>query len=187
MNKGRLEAFSDGVLAIIITIMVLEMEAPEGTSFRDLLSVLPTFIGYILSYTYVAVYWVNHHRILKDVKFINDRVLWTNILWMFSVSLIPFATAWISSSHFAAVPMFLYSLILLISAFFFHILLASILTAEGHQTTTMKVIAQNKRSVLTILFYAISTVTALFWPIVSFIILAAVTPLWYFKESTEQK
>lgn len=187
MNKGRLEAFSDGVLAIIITIMVLEMKAPEGTSFRDLLSVVPTFIGYVLSYTYVAVYWVNHHRILKDVQYINDRVLWTNILWMFSVSLIPFATAWISSSRFAAVPMFLYSLILLISAFFFHVLLASVMNAEGQKTTVGKVIAQNKRSVLTILFYTVSTVTALFFPIVSFIILAAVTPLWYFKDSRAQQ
>lgn len=187
MNKGRLEAFSDGVLAIIITIMVLEMEAPSGTSFRDLLTVLPTFIGYVLSYTYVAVYWVNHHRILRDVKYINDQVLWANILWMFSVSLIPFATAWISSSHFASVPMFLYSLILLISAFFYHVLLASILRAEGHQVSTGQVIMSEKRSWLTILFYAISTIAALFQPIISFIMLAAITPLWYFTGAEKQK
>ena len=88
MPKNRLEAFSDGVLAIIITIMVLAMEAPEGKSWRDLGAVIPTFIGYIISYTYVGIYWVNHHRLLQSVETIKGRSLWANLLWMFFVSLL---------------------------------------------------------------------------------------------------
>lgn len=131
MPKNRLEAFSDGVLAIIITIMVLAMEAPEGKSWRDLGAVIPTFIGYIISYTYVGIYWVNHHRLLQSVETIKGRSLWANLLWMFFASLIPFATAWASNTGFAAVPVSLYGGVLFLTAIAYQTLDMTIRHAKG--------------------------------------------------------
>ena len=131
MPKNRLEAFSDGVLAIIITIMVLAMEAPEGKSWRDLGAVIPTFIGYIISYTYVGIYWVNHHRLLQSVETIKGRSLWANLLWMFFASLIPFATAWASNTGFAAVPVSLYGGVLFLTAIAYQTLDMTIRHGKG--------------------------------------------------------
>mgnify|MGYP000190360943 FL=1 len=112
MKKNRLEAFSDGVLAIIITIMILEIKAPESNSFESLKSLIPVFLSYILSFIYVGIYWNNHHHIFQAVKQVNGSVLWGNLFLLFWLSLIPFATSWIGSQHFSAVPMSLYGFIL---------------------------------------------------------------------------
>ena len=101
MHKGRLEAFSDGVLAIIITIMVLELRPPEGTSLATLKPLLPKFISYVLSFTYVAIYWNNHHHLFQAVKRVNGKVLWRNTFLFFCLSLVPFVTGWMGENHFA--------------------------------------------------------------------------------------
>lgn len=116
MNKGRLEAFSDGVLAIIITIMVLEMKVPHGTDLASLRGVLPVFLSYILSFVYVGIYWNNHHHFMHAARHVNGRVLWANLNLLFWISLFPFVTAWMGENHFAAVPMALYGAVLLLAA-----------------------------------------------------------------------
>jgi uncharacterized membrane protein len=116
MGKARLEAFSDGVLAIIITIMVLELRVPHGTDMRALLPVLPAFLSYVLSFVYVGIYWNNHHHFLHAAQRVDGRVLWANLHLLFWVSLFPFATAWMGENHYAAVPVALYGAVLLMAA-----------------------------------------------------------------------
>jgi uncharacterized membrane protein len=116
MGKARLEAFSDGVLAIIITIMVLELPVPHGTDARALLPVLPAFLSYVLSFVYVGIYWNNHHHFLHAAQRVDGRVLWANLHLLFWVSLFPFATAWMGENHYAAVPVALYGAVLLMAA-----------------------------------------------------------------------
>lgn len=131
MSKGRLEAFSDGVFAIIITIMVLELHPPEGTSFEALKPVLPKFISYVLSFVYIAIYWNNHHHLFQAVKYVNGKVLWSNIFLLFCLSLAPFVTAWMGENHFSASPVALYGIVLLMAALSYPILLQSLINLHG--------------------------------------------------------
>src|SRR6516162_33433 len=116
MSKGRLEAFSDGVIAIIITIMVLEMKAPPGGSLQDLRSVLPVFLSYVLSFLYVGIYWNNHHHMLHACTAVTGAMLWANLHLLFWLSLFPFTTGWMGENHFTAVPTALYGVVLLMAA-----------------------------------------------------------------------
>ena len=116
MNKARLEAFSDGVIAIIITIMVLELKAPHGTDFSALLPLLPAFISYVVSFIYVGIYWNNHHHMLSTVKQVNGRILWANLHLLFWLSLIPFTTAWMGENQFTTLPLVRYGFVLLMAA-----------------------------------------------------------------------
>jgi uncharacterized membrane protein len=122
MGKNRLEAFSDGVMAIILTIMVLELRAPHGAALSDLAPLLPAFGGYALSFIYVAIYWNNHHHMLHAVKKVNGPILWANTHLLFWLSLVPFATAWMGSNHFAALPVALYGGVLIMAALAYHLL-----------------------------------------------------------------
>ena len=116
MNKSRLEAFSDGVLAIIITIMVLQLQAPKGNDFSALKPLIPVFVSYILSFVYLAIYWNNHHHLLHTVKHVTGDILWANLHLLFWLSFVPFITGWIGESNFAPAPMALYGIILLMAA-----------------------------------------------------------------------
>lgn len=178
MSKGRLEAFSDGVLAIIITIMVLEMSAPQGHAWSDLREVLPIFLGYIVSYSYVGIYWINHHRLITSAEKVSGRMLWTNLLWMFFVSLIPFATEWASEAEFSGAPGMLYSLILLLSAIAYHILAESVCRANGEKTNAVKLIVSDKRSLTTVLCYIAAMPLAYYLPIATYILYIIVEILW---------
>ena len=131
MNKGRLEAFSDGVLAIIITIMVLELKAPHSESIDSLIPLLPAFFSYLMSFVYLAIYWNNHHHMMTTVKQVNGSILWANMHLLFWLSLIPFSTAWIGENHFASVPMALYGVNLLMAAIAYYILQGQILKKHG--------------------------------------------------------
>src|SRR4029077_2894340 len=115
MGKGRFEAFSDGVIAVIITIMVLELKAPHGTELSALVPVIPIFLSYVISFIYVGIYWNNHHHMMHAVQHINGKALWANLHLLFWLSLIPFVTAWVNENHFEAVPVALYGAILLMS------------------------------------------------------------------------
>lgn len=178
MSKGRLEAFSDGVLAIIITIMVLEMSAPEGDTWSALADLVPTFIGYLISYVYIGIYWVNHHRLIAGAQKISGQTLWSNLLWMFCVSLIPFATSWTSRAGFGGVPGLLYSIILFVSAIAYHILVLSVYRANGIKTTLAGVLFCDKRSIITILAYAALMPLSYYVPIVALILYVVVAVLW---------
>lgn len=131
MNKGRLEAFTDGVLAIIITIMVLELKVPHGGEFKDLQAVLPVFGSYVLSFIYVAIYWNNHHHMLQTVKQVSGTILWANIHLLFWLSLIPFVTGWMGENHFTIASVFLYGVVLLCAAIAYFILQNSIIKNQG--------------------------------------------------------
>ena len=131
MNKGRLEAFSDGVIAIIITIMVLELKVPHGENIEALIPLLPTFLSYVLSFVYVGIYWNNHHHMLHATDRVTGAMLWANLHLLFWLSLFPFATAWMGENHFAAAPTALYGAVLLMAAIAYWILQQFIIASQG--------------------------------------------------------
>src|SRR6187431_977044 len=131
MGKGRLEAFSDGVLAIIITIMVLEMKVPHGTDLAALKPILPVFLSYVLSFIYVAIYWNNHHHLFHSMKHVSGGILWANMHLLFWLSLFPFATGWVGNNHVAPGPTMFYGVVLMMAAIAWYILQCAILAREG--------------------------------------------------------
>src|SRR5215475_3932356 len=131
MGKDRLAAFSDGVVAIIITIMVLELKVPHGADWQALIGLVPHFIAYVLSFVYLAIYWNNHHHLLHTVHHVNGLILWANMHLLFWLSLIPFATGWISESHFAHAPTALYGVSLLMPAIAYYVLQRAIMHTQG--------------------------------------------------------
>ena len=134
MEKGRLEAFSDGVIAIIITIMVLELKVPHGTDFAALTPLLPVFLSYVLSFIYIGIYWNNHHHLLQVTERVNGGILWRNLHLLFWLSLIPFVTGWMGENHFAALPTALYGVVLLMSAVAYWLLQQGIIGEHGRNS-----------------------------------------------------
>ncbi|MEO8398584.1 MAG: TMEM175 family protein, partial [Ignavibacteriaceae bacterium] len=131
MNKGRLEAFSDGVIAIIITIMVLEMKVPHGEDLIDLKPLIPVLISYVLSFIYIGIYWNNHHHMLQIVKKVNGSILWANLHLLFWLSLVPFVTGWIGENHFSALPVGIYGFVLLMDTIAYTILSRVLINYHG--------------------------------------------------------
>ena len=138
MPKGRLEAFSDGVIAIIITIMVLEMKVPHGDRLQDLVPLLPVFLSYALSFVYVGIYWNNHHHMLHACSVVTGAMLWANLHLLFWLSLFPFATGWMGENHFTAAPTVLYGVVLLMAAIAYYLLQQTIIRAQGEGSTPEK-------------------------------------------------
>lgn len=153
MNKGRLEAFSDGVLAIVITIMVLELKAPHETDLNALKQILPVFLSYVLSFIYVGIYWNNHHHLLYTAEKVGGSILWANLHLLFWLSLVPFTTAWMGENHFASVPMALYGTILLFAAIAYSILRSMILKRQGKDSLLAKMIGRTLKEKLSIILY----------------------------------
>ncbi|OYU81791.1 MAG: hypothetical protein CFE23_02610 [Flavobacterium sp. BFFFF1] len=143
MNKNRLEAFSDGVLAIILTIMVLELKVPEAATFEALKEVIPVFISYILSFIYIAIYWNNHHHMLHSVVRVNGKILWANLHLLFWLSLVPFATAWTGENHFAKATMTVYGVMLLMAGVAYWILQSIIIKSQGQNSLLKKAIGRD--------------------------------------------
>ena len=153
MSTTRLEAFSDGVLAIIITIMVLELHVPHGTTLTDLAPVIPTFLSYVLSFIYIGIYWNNHHHMLHVTREVTGSILWANLHLLFWLSLVPFVTAWMGENHFAAVPTALYGVILLMAAIAYWILQRRILAHEGPESVLAKAVGRDLKGKLSPFFY----------------------------------
>ncbi|HEX7650000.1 MAG TPA: TMEM175 family protein [Noviherbaspirillum sp.] len=158
MGKTRLEAFSDGVLAIIITIMVLEMKVPHGESLADLLPLLPVFLSYVLSFVYVGIYWNNHHHMIHAASKVSGRVLWANLHLLFWLSLFPFATGWMGENHFAPLPTALYGLVLLMAASGYWLLERTIIAADGPESVLKKAVGSDWKGKLSPLFYLLAIV-----------------------------
>lgn len=156
MGKNRLEAFSDGVLAIIITIMVLELKVPQGADFTALRALLPIFLSYALSFVYVGIYWNNHHHMLHLVQKVNGAILWANLHLLFWLSLTPFVTGWMGVNHFAPLPMSLYGVALLMSGLAYSILQKTIVVSQGHDSLLAKAIGKDAKGKLSLVFYAIA-------------------------------
>jgi len=160
MSKSRLEAFSDGVLAIIITVMVLEMKVPHGVALADLAPVLPVFLSYVLSFVYVGIYWNNHHHMLHATQRVNGAVLWANLHLLFWLSLFPFVTGWMGENNFAPVPTALYGVVLLLAAIAYYVLQQTILAYEGEQSLLRHALGRDLKGRLSPLFYIVAILAA---------------------------
>ncbi|MGD0230862.1 MAG: TMEM175 family protein [Syntrophorhabdales bacterium] len=162
MNTTRLEAFSDGVIAIIITIMVLELKVPHGESFNALAPLIPVFLSYVLSFVYVGIYWNNHHHMLHTSHKVTGPMLWANLHLLFWLSLFPFATGWMGENHFSAAPSALYGVVLLMAAVAYWILQQLIIASQGPDSLLKKAIGSDWKGKVSPLIYLIAIPTA-FW------------------------
>ncbi len=154
MTKGRLEAFSDGVIAILITIMVLELKVPRGADMEALLPLLPVFLTYVLSYIFLGIYWNNHHHMLHATTRINGKILWANLHLLFWLSLIPFVTGWMGENHFASVPTAGYGVVLLLAAIAYWILQNTIIAAHGKESKLAVAVGKDLKGKLSPVLYA---------------------------------
>lgn len=178
MNKNRLEAFSDGVLAIIITIMVLEFKVPEKPDLGSLLVLLPKFLSYILSFIYVGIYWNNHHHMMHTVTKVNGKILWANLHLLFWLSLIPFATAWTGENHLASLPIMIYGIILFMSGLAFNIMQVQIIKLSGKNSILSKAIGNAYKEKVSIFAYLIAISLANFYSPISILIYIFVAMMW---------
>src|ERR687896_1909452 len=167
MGSGRLEAFSDGVLAIIITIMVLELKVPHGADLASLGPLIPIFLSYVLSFVFIGIYWSNHHHLLHAVSHVNGQMLWANLHLLFWLSLIPFATGWMGENHFAAVPSALYGIVLLMAAVAYWILQQLIMASQGPDSILKKAIGSDWKGKLSPVLYAAAISLAFWWQWIS--------------------
>ena len=156
MSKGRMEAFSDGVFAVIITIMVLEMKSPAGTGLAALQPLLPVFLCYVLSFVYVGIYWNNHHHLLQATKHVSGGILWANLHLLFWVSLTPFVTAWMGENHFASWPVALYGVVFLFAGIAYFLLTQALIAHEGTDSTLAASIGSDSKGKLSIMVYAVA-------------------------------
>lgn len=156
MNRTRLEAFSDGVLAIIITIMVLEIKVPHGGDFEALKPLIPVVISYILSFIYIGIYWNNHHHLMHTVKNVTGGILWANLHLLFWLSLVPFTTGWIGENHFDPIPMAVYGFVLLMAAVAFYVLQTLIVRSQGENSLLAKAIGSDLKGKMSLVIYLLA-------------------------------
>jgi uncharacterized membrane protein len=177
--KNRLEAFTDGVLAIVITIMVLELKLPQhADQFADLAPVLPVFLSYVLSFVYVGIYWNNHHHMLHATREITGGILWANLVLLFCLSLIPFVTSWIGENPFAAAPTALYGLVLLLSAIAYRVLQTLLLRVPRSQSILAKAVGKDLKGSISVMLYVLAIGLAFVIPWLSAAIYVAVAMIW---------
>jgi len=179
MPKHRLEAFSDGVLAIILTIMVLEMKVPHGEAdLRALAPVLPVFLSYVLSFTYVGIYWNNHHHLLQAVHRVNGRILWANMHLLFWLSLLPFVTGWMGENHFQRWPVIAYNAVLLMAALAYFILSRALVTLHGPESALAKAVGRDSKGTISVLAYLLALAASFLQPRIGLGLSIAVALLW---------
>lgn len=178
MNKGRLEAFSDGVLAIIITIMVLEFRMPHSESIGSLKPLLPAFLSYLLSFIYLGIYWNNHHHMLHTVKKVSGGILWANLHLLFWLSLVPAVTAWMGENHFASSPAALYGLVLLMAAIAYFILQHTILATQGSNSMLAKALGRDFKGKISPILYVTAIPLSYINEWIAFGIYALVALIW---------
>jgi uncharacterized membrane protein len=187
MGKGRLEAFSDGVLAIIITIMVLEMKVPHGDDFHALKMVLPSFLSYVLSFIYIGIYWNNHHHLMLAVKHIDGKVLWANSHLLFWLSLVPFASSWMDDNHYTTLPVALYGFCLLMAAIAYYILAQLLVKIHGADSTLAVALGKDKKGAISIVIYLIAIAFAFINAFISLILYAVVASIWLIPDRRIEK
>jgi uncharacterized membrane protein len=178
MGKGRLEAFSDGVLAIIITIMVLELRPPHGTDLAALRPLLPVLLSYVLSFVYLGIYWNNHHHMLHSTRRVTGSILWANLYLLFWLSLVPFVTAWMGENPLASTPTALYGVVLLMAAIAYLILQRQILRAEGPQSLLAAALGRDIKGTVSPLLYALAIGTAFMHPGIADVLYLLAALMW---------
>ena len=178
MEKDRLLAFSDGVIAIIITIMVLELKVPHGADWTALAKIWPTFLCYVLSFVYVAIYWNNHHHLLHLLERVSGSILWANTHLLFWLSLVPFATGWMGENHFARLPTAVYGFALLMPAIAYTILARTMIRAQGAQSTLARALGRDRKGYLSLAIYAAAIPLALWQPWLACALYVLVALVW---------
>lgn len=179
MNPGRLEAFTDGVMAVALTIMVLELKPPHLPQWQQLLALWPVALSYVLSFIYVGIYWNNHHHMLRTVAHIDGRVLWSNLFLLFWITLIPFTTAWMSENYFAAVPVALYGLVLLMAAIAFNLLQRAIIGCNGPDSALSRAVGVDVKGWLSVALYVAALLLVAWTPWLSCALYAVVAAIWF--------
>ncbi|MBS1752881.1 MAG: TMEM175 family protein [Ferruginibacter sp.] len=187
MGKGRIEAFSDGVLAIIITIMVLELKVPHSENLQDLKPLIPVIISYVLSFIYIGIYWNNHHHMMQIVKKVNGSILWLNMHLLFWLSLIPFATAWMGENHFSKWPVILYGFILLMAAIAYYFLAHCLISFHGKESTLAAAIGKDKKGVISVIMYITGIILAFINSWFGFLIYVLVAFMWFIPDKRIEK
>ena len=187
MGKNRLEAFSDGVLAIIITIMVLELKVPHGEGIETLVPLIPVFLSYVLSFIYLGIYWNNHHHMLHTVQTVTGPMLWANLHLLFWLSLIPFTTGWMGENHFASAPSALYGAVLLMAAIAYVILQQLIIASQGPDSILKKAVRGDWKGKLSAVLYAAAILLAFWWQWISLGLYVLVALLWLIPDRRIEK
>ena len=187
MKTNRMEAFSDGVLAIIITIMVLELKPPETVDREAIKILIPTLVSYILSFIYVGIYWNNHHHLLYKLKRLNGKVLWSNLHWLFWMSLIPFSTAWVGMSPLETVPAIVYGVILFFCAVSYLFLQKKVVQCEGSNSDLAKEIGFDWKGKTSLVMYATGVAFAFWLPIISYVMYFVVAIGWFIPDPRIEK
>ena len=182
MSKGRLEAFSDGVIAIIITIMVLEMKVPHGDTLQDLAPLLSVFLSYVLSFVYVGLYWNNHHHMLHATTNVTGAMLWANLHLLFWLSLFPFATGWMGENHFAAVPTALYGVVLLMAAIAYYLLEQAIIRAQGPDSILKRAVGRDWKGKLSLVLYVLAILLTFVSPWIAEALFVIAALIWWIPD-----
>jgi uncharacterized membrane protein len=178
MSKGRLEAFSDAVIAIVMTIMVLELVPPHEPSLEALEPLLPILLGYVVSFLYLGIYWNNHHHLLQAARRVDGVVLWSNLFLLFCLSLVPFTTAWIGDTGFASVPVAVYGVVLLLAAVAYYLLVHALIRCQPPGNRLADVVGRDEKGVLSAIAYLIAVPLALLVPLVSLAVYIGVAIVW---------
>lgn len=178
MGRNRMEAFSDGVLAIVITIMVLEFQVPHGDTWADLAPLVPVFLSYVLSFLYVGIYWNNHHHLLATVHQVSGTILWSNLLLLFCLSLFPFATAWMGENHFAALPTAVYGVVLLAAALAYYGLERTIIADQGSSSVLGKAVGRDWKGIASLVLYLAAIGVAFVSAWVAQVLFVVVALMW---------
>ena len=187
MGKGRLEAFSDGVIAVIITIMVLELKVPHGADLASLSALGPVFCAYVLSFVYVGIYWNNHHHLMHAVHKVNGNTLWANLHLLFWLSVIPFVTNWMGENHFATIPVALYGVVMLMCAIAFTVLAHILVIHHGKDSTLAIALGRDHKGKTSLLLYAVSIPLAFVDPRLSLAIYVLVAIIWFAPDRRIEK
>jgi uncharacterized membrane protein len=182
MSKGRLEAFSDGVIAIIITIMVLELKVPHGTDAAALRPLAGVFVSYVLSFVFIGIYWTNHHHLLQAVDRVNGRILWANLHLLFWLSQVPFATGWAGENHFAALPTALYGFVFLMASIAYYFLVQAILAHHGRDSRVAKALGSDFKGKASVILYVVALPLAFVDRWVACAIYVFVAMIWFIPD-----
>ncbi|HTT38863.1 MAG TPA: TMEM175 family protein [Burkholderiales bacterium] len=187
MSKGRLEAFSDGVIAIIITIMVLELKVPHGADMSVLRPLLPTLLSYVLSFVFVGIYWNNHHHLLQAASHVDGRILWANLHLLFWLSLIPFVTGWMGENHFAAAPVALYGSVLLLGGSAYFLLARALIARSGKDSALAVAVGRDFKGKVSLVLYAVAIPIAFVNSWIAFALYVLVAAIWLIPDRRIEK